>query len=100
MRRPDAVLPRRRTVRCWRCGNKKRRVPGARPAWWFDLTASGRLHVVGKRRTVQPYGICRKELPWGERCGEVMLLPVDARFVLRAAIAHERRGGNRMSEYD
>lgn len=29
-----------------------------------------------------------------------MLLPADARFVLRAAIANERRGGNRMSEYD
>ena len=49
---------RRRTVRCWRCGHVARRVPGLgrrRMSWWV-FNRRGRIGVVGKRRTVQPYG--------------------------------------------
>lgn len=75
-------------------------MPGLRPTLFTDLTRGGRLRVIGRQRTVQPYGVCGRDLSAWERCTEVMLLPDDARFVLRAAVAHERRGGNHMSEYD
>ena len=91
----------RRTVKCWYCGHRARRVPNLPPTLMSPLlNRQGRMRVIGRRRTVVPYGICGAELSSWERCTEVMLLPEDARFVLRAAVAHERRGGNRMSEYD
>lgn len=83
----------RRTVRCWNCGHKARRKP--------DM-ASDLLTVVGRRRRVRSYGLCGHLLGRSDcwECMEVMLLPADAAFVLRAAIEHERRGGNLRSEYD
>ena len=56
--------------------------------------------MVGTRKTFVPYGVCGADAGLGTRCIEPMLLPDDARFVLRKAIAHERGGGNAMSEYD
>ena len=89
----------RRTVRCWYCGHVARRVPGSRSLLFAAaLTRDGRIRVVGRRRTVQPYGACRNDLG-GWHCTEPMLLRADARLVLRAAIAHDRSGGNRTSEY-
>jgi len=91
----------RRTVMCWYCGHRARKVPNPPPTLMSPLVnRQGRMRVVGSRRTVVPYGVCGAILSSLERCTEVMLLPEDAAFVLRAAIAHERRGGNCMSEFD
>lgn len=80
---------RRRTVRCWCCGTRRRRVPSDR-----GLRTGGAfcVRVAGRTRTVRTYGICPK-------CAEPLLLPADAAFVLRAAVAWERGGKNRRSEY-
>lgn len=75
-------------VKCWMCGFKGRRLPKGEP-----------LKVVGRKRKVQPHGLCpgRK---LGDRCNEPLLEPADARFVLRAAIQNDNNGGNSMSEFD
>ena len=88
----------RRTVRCWVCGRKARRVPNA-CGLYHRVTPTGRLRVVGRKRTVVPFGKCSRGVEW-EDCDGVMLLPKDLRYLLRAAIQHDRQGGNRMSEYD
>ena len=95
----------RRRVRCWVCGRTARRVPNSRG---LKTLPDGRMGVVGRKRTVQPYGRCNAPR-WsafdavrsGGRvdsrstgCDGIMLRRADALFVLRAALAHERRGGN------
>lgn len=94
-------MNRRRTVRCWFCGNKKRRVPSSRGLSGAMLDKNGRVSVVARKRTVQPYGVCGAKHPyWPNGCPQPMLLPDDARFVLRAAIQYDRMGGNKRSEFD
>jgi len=96
------LKPKRRTVRCWFCGNKKRRVPSTRgiPPSWLD--ERGRVKVILRKRTVVPYGACgAMGHPWEpDGCRQPMLLPKDVRFVLRAALQYDRGGGNHRSEYD
>lgn len=90
----------RRTVRCWFCGYLARRLPSCRglsPRYWRP---DGRVVVVGRKRRLQPYGVCGADLGHGERCREPMLLTRDARFVLRAVAQWERRGRNSASEFD
>lgn len=103
-----ACRARRRAVRCWRCGCVRRRRPSLR-GWseWdqTDIADEGGLVIVGgcgKIPLIRIYGTCpAPEYPGADwPCGQPMLLPVDARRVLRAAIRWERRGGNRRSEYD
>lgn len=77
-------LTRRRTVRCWYCGHKARRTPGY-----------GMAPVVGRKRRVRTYGPCGKS-----GCSNEMLLPADAKYVLRAAIEYDLSGWNMRSEYD
>lgn len=79
----------RRRVQCWFCGKRARRVPREHV-----------VRVIGRKRTVQGFGPCGAVRPWGETCTEPMLRRRDALAVLRAAREHERRGGNRRSEYD
>jgi hypothetical protein len=76
------------TVRCWACGavRRRRRYTHAR--------------VVGRRLLVRDYGACPREEPWGWGCSGHMVEVKAVRRVVRAAIQHDRRGGNRMSEYD
>ena len=75
------------SVRCWVCGHRARR---------RRYTLSG---VVGQRGTVRQYGTCPCDRG-GWTCGGAMLRPADRRRVLRAALRHERGGGNRAPEYD
>ncbi len=89
----------RRTVRCWKCGHKARRVAntvGMNPYRHIR----GRVEVVHRNRRPLVFGLCPGEGPWGYQCGEPMLLPRDAKYVLRAALGYERGGGNRRSEFD
>lgn len=91
----------RRTVRCWFCGNRKRRVPSTRGLSLDWLDDHGRVKVIWRKRTVVPYGVCgAKTGYWEQGCPNPMLLPKDARFVLRAALQYDRGGGNHRSEYD
>lgn len=91
----------RRSVRCWFCGNRKRRVPSGRGLSPDSLDDKGRVKVVLRKRTVVPYGVCgAKTGYWPNGCPEPMLLPKDARFVLRAALEYDRGGGNKRSEFD
>lgn len=77
----------RRRVRCWVCGHRAQRVP------------RGLSGVGGERGLVLDYGPCpATELRWP--CDGHLLSMDDRRRVVRAAIRHERRGGNRRSEYD
>ena len=82
----------RRRVWCWHCGHCARRV------------RSGDRAVVGRRRRVDTYGVCGASLgpdlasSW--LCRKQMVVRDDALFVLRAALAWERHGRNRKSEYD
>ena len=65
------------------------------------LDDKGRVRVVLRKRTVQPYGVCgAKGHPWHPSCPEPMLLRKDARFVLKAALEYDRGGGNARSEFD
>ena len=79
-------------VWCWHCGHRARRV------------RSGSREVVGRRRRVDTYGECGANLgpdlasSW--LCRKQMVVRDDALFVLRAALAWERHGRNRKSEYD
>ncbi len=76
----------RHRVRCWVCGWRARRRP-------TELVG-----VVGRRRQVQSHGPCgNPERPW---CDGRLLTLADCRYVVRAAIQHERGGRNRRSEYD
>jgi len=93
----------RRSVQCWFCGKRAQRVPSARGLRPSMIDENGHIKVVLRKRTVQPYGVCgSKKNPWhGEMgCPQPMLLPKDARFVLRASIQYERCGHNKMSEID
>lgn len=109
---------RRRRVRCWFCGHTDRRVrsvagipramldvwrcaPGGGPlSGDFVLAGDGKVGVVGRKRSVVPYGVCGADLGYGRRCDNPMLLTRDARYVLRAALEWDRRGNNRVSEFD
>jgi len=91
----------RRSVRCWFCGNRKRRVPSGRGLEPSSLDDKGRVKVILRKKAVVPYGVCgAKTGYWPGGCQEPMLLPDDARFVLRAALEYDRGGGNRRSEFD
>jgi hypothetical protein len=92
----------RRTVRCWFCGKKVRRVPnscGIKPDMLDD---KGRVKIVLRKRTVVPYGVCGTTgHPWHpDGCPNPLLLPRDAAFVLRAALQYERGGYGFRSEFD
>ena len=60
--------------------------------------------MIGRRRRVDTYGVCGASLgpdlasSW--LCRQRMMVRADACFVTRAALARERRGLNRASEYD
>lgn len=114
----------RRTV-CWVCGEVARRRPEPvdDPGVWMG--PPGRVRVIGRGRTPRAYGPCRRferlaaiagsplvvqvferddgstvELDCSPRCDGTMLRPRDAAYVRRAALEHERHGGNVRSEYD
>lgn len=90
----------RRRVRCWFCGNRARRAPNTKGISLSLLDDAGRVRVVGRKRTVESFGVCGASLPGDEKCTEPMLTRADARFILRAALAHDRAGRNDRSEYD
>jgi len=90
----------RQRVRCWFCGKRARRVPSTSGLDQYQLTSDGRVGVVGRKRTLQPYGVCDGDVGWAGLCHQPMLLPKDALFALRAAREYDRAGGNKRSEYD
>ena len=91
----------REYVKCWFCGNRKRRVPSSRGLDEDYLDESGRVKVILRKKTLVPYGVCgAKTGYWPNGCPEPMLRPEDARFVLKAALEYDRGGGNKRSEYD
>ena len=93
---------RRRSVRCWFCGNRARRVQSTRGLNLDQLDDKRRVKVVLRKRTVQPYGVCgAKGHPWyPDGCPNPMLLPKDAKFVLRAAAEYGNGGYGFRSEFD
>ena len=76
------------TCRCWMCGATRRRRR-------YD-----HVRVVGKRTILRRYGCCPADGPGGVPCRGAMVAASEVRRVVRAAVQHERRGGNRRSEYD
>lgn len=78
-------------VRCWFCG-AERKIRRPRRARSMD--------VIGTGVSVRIFGPCNSPRPYGEICREPLTRRVDARRVLRAALAWERSGRNAMSEYD
>lgn len=91
----------RRRVRCWKCGNRARRVASTRGIMPSVLDDNGMVRVVLSDDIYQPHGACGAYLDeWSPPCAEPMLLTNDARTVLKAAIEYDRQGWNRMSEYD
>lgn len=102
----------RRRVQCWLCGRVTRRKPQlVAPHYdpWYDRMMGSpeqrpgaplRIYVIGRRRRVTSYSRCNAPAPGGVKCDGTLLRPRDAAFVLRAAIQHEQRGGNKRSEHD
>ena len=75
-------------VQCWVCGRKTKR----------HASAAKLVQLVDGSK-VRSYGKCRSGMRAWECEGDLMKRWV-CRMVVRAAIAYERAGGNRRSEYD
>ncbi|MCP4573261.1 MAG: hypothetical protein GY838_12980 [bacterium] len=74
-------------------------MPSTRGLMPYQLTG-GKIAVILRVRLLQPYGACGGDLGWGDTCHQPMLKLRDVRYLLRAAIQWDRRGGNTRSEYD
>lgn len=84
------MKPPRRRVTCWVCCHQARR-----SSYWWSST-------VGKR-WVRTYGYCPATFGSGDMtwtCRGTLHRTADRRYVLQAAIAFDRDGGNHRSEFD